>query len=134
MERTIPYGRFALVEPRGSLFGHVVVAPEYVLLQRAAHSSIRDVSYLAVWSTERARAIALELSALAHGSGSGAVSPGAPETLAILRAIAPVSTPLFVGGGACHKSLRALMRRQLDAELRAAAQQDAPVAAGRKFS
>ena len=133
MERTIPYGRFALVESRGSIFGHVVVAPEYVLLQRGAHSSIRDMSYLAVWSAERARAVARELSALA-GDGTGVVTPEAPETLAILRAIAPVSTPLFVGGGECHKTLRALVRRQLDAELRAAAQQETPVAAKRRVS
>jgi hypothetical protein len=133
VERTIPYGRFALIEPRGSIFGYVVVAPEYVLMQRAAHTSIRDISYLAVWSEERSRAIARELSALAE-DGTGVVAAGTPEVLTILRAIAPVSTPLFVGGGECHRTLRAFTRRQLDAELRAAARQDNAVTAGRKAS
>jgi hypothetical protein len=133
VDRTIPYGRFALVEPRGSIFGHVVVAPEYVLMQRAAHTSIRDVSYLAVWSEARSRAIARELTTLTN-EGTGVVAASTPEVLAILRAIAPVSTPLFVGGGECHRTLRALTRRQLDAELRASAHQNAPLGAGRKAS
>ena len=68
-----------------------------------------------------AGAVARELTALAGGGGTGVVTPGAPETLAILRAITPVSSPLFVGGGGCHRTLRALVRRQLDAELRATA-------------
>ena len=133
MDRTIPYGRFTLIEPRGSVFGHVVVAPEYVLMQRGAQSSIRDVSYLAVWSEERSRAIARELSALAN-DGAGVVAASAPEVLTILRAIAPVSTPLFVGGGECHRTLRAFTRRQLDAELRASARQEAHGTAGRQAS
>src|SRR5207237_1004658 len=95
VRRTIPYGRFALIEPRGAIFGHVVLAPEYVLMQRAAHTSIRDVSYLAVWSETRSRAIARELAALA-ADGTGVVAAAMPEVLAILRAIAPVSTPLFL--------------------------------------
>ena len=133
MQRTIPYGRFALIEPRGAIFGHVVVAPEYVLMQRAAHTSIRDVSYLAVWSETRSRAIASELAALAADS-TGVVAAAMPEVLAILRAIAPVSTPLFLGGGECHRTLRALTRRHLDAALRAAARPTASVGAGRKAS
>ena len=133
MRRTIPYGRFALIEPRGAIFGHVVLAPEYVLMQRAAHTSIRDVSYLAVWSETRSRAIARELAALAADS-TGVVAAAMPEVLAILRAIAPVSTPLFLGGGECHRTLRALTRRHLDAELRAAARPAASVGAGRKAS
>ena len=133
MQRTIPYGRFALIEPRGAIFGHVVVAPEYVLMQRAAHTSIRDVSYLAVWSETRSLALARELTALT-ADGTGVVSAGTPEVLAILRAIAPVSTPLFIGGGACHRTLRALTRRHLDAELRASAGPAASVSAGRKAS
>ena len=90
MRRTIPYGRFALIEPRGAIFGHVVVAPEYVLMQRAAHTSIRDVSYLAVWSETRSRAIASELAALAADS-TGVVAAAMPEVLAILRAMAAAS-------------------------------------------
>jgi len=132
VQRTIPYGRFALIEPRGAIFGHVVVAPEYVLMQRAAHTSIRDVSYLAVWSETRSRALARELTALA-ADGTGVVSADMPEVLAILRALAPVATPLFIGGGECHRTLRALTRRHLDAELRAAAR-PASVSAGRKAS
>ena len=125
MPRTIPFGRFVLIEPRGSIFGHVVIAPEYVLLQRTSYSSIRDVSYLAIWGADRERAIARELSSLASGGVGSvkAVTAGASETLAILRAIAPLATPLFVDGGECHKTLRALMRRQLAGELRAAARQ-----------
>jgi hypothetical protein len=132
VQRTIPYGRFALVEPRGSIFGHVVVAPEYVLMQRAAHTSIRDVSYLAVWSEARSHAIARELTVLAT-DGTGVVAASTPEVLAILRAIAPASTPLFIGGGDCHRTLRALTRRHLDAELRRSARQ-ASSGAGRKAS
>ena len=132
MQRTIPYGRFALIEPRGAIFGHVVVAPEYVLMQRTAHTSIRDVSYLAVWSETRSCALARELTALA-ADGTGVVGASTPEVLAILRAIAPASTPLFVGGGDCHRTLRALTRRHLDAELRASARQ-ASSGAGRKAS
>ena len=56
MDRNLPFGRFALVEPRGMVFGHVIVAPEFVLIQRDAHAKIRDVSYVAVWSDARARA------------------------------------------------------------------------------
>ena len=132
MQRTIPYGRFELIEPRGAIFGHVVVAPEYVLMQRAAHTSIRDVSYLAVWSETRSRALARELTALA-ADGTGVVSPDTPEVLAILHALAPVATPLFIGGGECHRTLRALTRRHLDAALRAAAR-PASVSSGRKAS
>ena len=133
MQRRIPYGRFALIEPRGAIFGHVVVAPEYVLMQRAAHTSIRDVSYLPVWSETRSRALARELTALA-ADGTGVVSADTPEVLAILRALAPVATPLFIGGGECHRTLRALTRRHLDAELRAAARPAASASAGRKAS
>jgi hypothetical protein len=130
----IPFGRFALVEPRGASFGHVILAPEFILLQRASHSTVRDVSYLAVWSRARIRAIAEELSALA-AEASHVVVVHTPEVLSILRAIAPVSTPLFVGGGECRKMLRTLTRRQLAGELRAAAAQDGAIAfPGRKVS
>jgi hypothetical protein len=115
----IPFGRFTLVESRGAVFGCVMLAPEYILLQRASHTSVRDVSYLVVWSEERSRAIAHELMALATDS-DGAVADS-PEVLSILHAIAPASTPIFAGGGECRQTLRALTRRQLEAELRATA-------------
>ncbi len=134
MERTIPYGQFKLVEPRGATFGHVLVAPEPVLLQRGPHSSIRDVSYLVVWSTARIAAVARELAVLT-GQGTGDIDARSPELHAILHAIAPAATPIFLSGGECQRSLRTLVRRRFDAQLRAAFTTTAPsLPSGRKVS
>lgn len=122
MERTIPYGRFALVEPRGTVFGYVLIAPEYVLLQRAAHTSIRDVSYLVVWSSARIASVTRELATMIT-ERTGVVDATTRELHAMLHAIAPATTPLFLSGGDCVRTLRALVRRQLDSQLRVAATQ-----------
>jgi hypothetical protein len=123
----VPFGRFALVEPRGSMFGHVMLAPEFILLQRASHTSIHDVSYLVVWSEKRVNAIVSELAALA-GDGAGVVSAATPEVSGILRAIAPTSTPLFLNGGDCRHTLRAFTRRALETGLRDIAMREAVTA------
>lgn len=131
MERKIPFGRFVLIEPRGALGGCALIAPEHVLLQRSSQTSVRDVSYLAVWSAARSSAIARELVMLS-GAGTSVVGAATPEVHAILHAIAPAASLLFVGGGKCLKTVRALMRRHLDAELRATMPPAAALAAGRK--
>jgi hypothetical protein len=134
VERTIPYGRFALVEPRGATFAHVLVAPEYVLLQRSSHSSVRDVSYLVVWSAARIAAVARELAVLT-GESAGVLDAQSRELHAILRAIAPAATPIHIGGGECQRTLRTLLRRRFDAQLRAAFAATVPlVPSGRKVS
>jgi len=136
VERTIPYGLFVLVEPRGAPFGNVLIAPEYVLLQRAAHSTIRDVSYLVVWSAARIASVARELVELGPQGGdpSGVVDHTSRDLRSILHAIAPVATPLFLGGGDCGRTLRALVRRHLDAKLRAATHPATQPASGRRVS
>ena len=51
VERSIPSGGPVFAEPRGT-FEHFVAAG-YVLPQRAGHTSIRNMSHLAVWSADR---------------------------------------------------------------------------------
>src|SRR5262245_55855916 len=124
------------MEPRGTPFGFVLIAPEYVLLQRAAHSTIRDVSYLVVWSAERIASVARELAILGPSSGAAnaIVDQGTRELRAILHAISPVTTPVFLGSGDCGRTLRARVRRHLDAKLRAVTLAPAQPASRRRVS
>src|SRR5207248_7070127 len=61
----VAFGRFTLIDLHGESLGEVIIAPEYILLQRGAAGPARDVSYLALWSAARLQAIENELAALA---------------------------------------------------------------------
>src|SRR6059058_40950 len=84
----VAFGRFTLMDLRGTVVGAVIVAPECILLQRGPAARVRDVSYLALWTDTRIAAIATELAALAR-SGPTTVDARTPELHAILHAIAP---------------------------------------------
>ena len=113
---TLAFGRFRLIDARGESLGDVIIAPEYVMLQRGTGAPIHDVSYLALWSADRIQRVGRELNALAT-SGPGAIAHHTPELQALLHAIAPSATAIFVGGGGCG---RAFARRRLKAELASA--------------
>ena len=111
----VAFGRFTLIDPHGDSVGDVVIAPECVLLQRGPSGRVRDVSYLALWSATRMQSVADEIATLTR-VGSIAVNSTTPEVYAILRAIAPVAAPLFVGAGRCSRrfartSLKAALAR-----------------------
>ena len=98
----VAFGRFTLIDPHGDSLGDVIIAPECILLQRMPAAAVRDVSYLALWSTDRVEAIAKELASLAR-IGSTVIGPTTPELHTILRAIAPATAPMFVGAGRCRR-------------------------------
>lgn len=112
--RTIAFGCFSLNDAHGGIVGDVVIAPESILLKRGREAAIHDLSYLAVWSKERVDALAHELTAL-EIAGSTIVDSSYPEARAILRAISPASTPIFLRTGQCS---RAFLRRRLKAALK----------------
>ena len=114
---TVAFGRFTLLDPRGDLAGHVIIAPECILLQPGPEARVRDISYLALWSAVRVQAVTTELAALAR-IGSTVVNATTPDLHAILHAIAPSTAPMFVEAGECR---RRFARRQLRAELERAA-------------
>ena len=113
----LAFGRFRLIDPGGESVGDVIIAPEHVLLQRGPSARIRDISYLALWSAARIETIAGELQRLAS-IGSTAVGAQTPEVHAILRAIAPTATPVFVAAGRCR---RRFARAAITAELQRSA-------------
>ena len=111
----VAFGRFALIDPHGDSVGDVIVAPECVLLQRGPSGRVRDVSYLALWSAARLQAVAAEIAALGR-IGSTIVDATTPEIHAILHAIAPAASALFVASGRCSRrfartSLKAALAR-----------------------
>jgi|SRR5581483_3949206 len=111
----VAFGRFTLIDLRGDRMGEVIIAPECVLLQRGPAAPVRDVSYLALWSQSRVDAIARELTTLPP---STVVDASTPELHAILHAIAPATTPLFVGAGECRggftrRRLKAVLAREV---------------------
>jgi hypothetical protein len=110
----VPFGHFSLVDLRGEEYGAVIIAPGRILLQRAPDAAVHDLSYLVVWSRERAAAISRELALLAE-MGRKVVDATTPELMHVLRAIAPATTPLFRRGGQCRKLFA---ERQLKAALR----------------
>lgn len=112
--RTVSFGYFSLIDARGSVAGDVIIAPEYVLLQRGREAAIHDLSYLAIWSADRVASVVRELEAL-DASGSTIVDGSSPELRVILRAIAPTATPVFLRVGQCS---RTFVRRRLKAALR----------------
>ena len=109
----VAFGRFTLMDLRGTVVGAVIVAPECILLQRGPAARARDVSYLALWTDTRIAAIATELATLAR-LGPTTVDARTPELHAILHAIAPAATPMFGGAGRCR---RRFARVKLKAEL-----------------
>ena len=108
----VSFGSFSMIDVHGSVVGAVVIAPEFVLLQRPRSSTIHDLSYLAVWSAQRIDAINRELSGLA--ASERIVDQRTPELAAILRAIDPTATALFCRIGECR---RTFARRRLKAAL-----------------
>jgi hypothetical protein len=123
----VAFGRFTLIDLRGASVGTVIVAPEYILLQRGPAARVRDVSYLALWTDDRIAAVASELTALAR-TESAAVDARTPELHAILHAIAPGAVPVFAGAGHCR---RRFARLKLKAELLRSASRSRPAAAAR---
>ena len=119
MGRAIPFGGFALVDHRGAVVGAVVIAPGHVLMRRESQSTIRDVSYLAIWTPQRISVVEQELAACAALGLTAVTAAAAPRLHAMLQAIAPASTAVYVTGGLCRKRLRKLQRVQLEAALRA---------------
>ena len=114
--RTVSFGYFSLIDAHGAIVGDVIIAPEYILLQRGREAGIHDLSYLAIWSSDRIGSVARELTALAESGGS-VVGSTSPELRAILRAISPTATPVFLRVGQCS---RTFARRKLKAALKAA--------------
>lgn len=112
--RTMSFGYFSLLDAHGALFGDVIIAPECILLQRGREAAIHDLSYLTIWSAARVDALQRELTALAT-LGSSAVEGSCPEVRAILRAISPSATPVFLRAGQCS---RPFARRRLKAALK----------------
>ena len=111
----VAFGRFTLIDLRGTVVGAVIVAPECILLQRGPAARARDVSYLALWTDTRIAAIATELATLAR-LGPTTVDARTPELHAILHAIAPAASALFVASGRCSRrfartSLKAALAR-----------------------
>lgn len=111
--RMVSFGYFSLIDVHGAIVGDVIVAPEYILLQRGRRATIHDLSYLAVWSAPRVDAVAREIAGL-ESVGSTIVDASCPELRAILRAISPVATPVFMRTGQCR---RPFARRWLKAAL-----------------
>jgi hypothetical protein len=110
----VSFGLFSLIDPHGSVFGDVIIAPEYILLQRGRDGAQHDLSYLAVWTEERVDAVVRELSALGE-SGGTVVDSRCPELRTMLRAISPTAIPVFLRAGQCT---RRFARRRLSAALR----------------
>ena len=108
------FGFFSLLDSRGAPIGDLIIAPEHVLMQRGRETAIHDLSYVAIWSASRCEAVARELDTLAT-SGSSVVDARTPEVRAILRAISPTATPVFLRTGQCS---RTFARRRLKAALR----------------
>jgi hypothetical protein len=113
----VPFGQFSLIDMRGESSGAVIIAPEYILLQRAPSAAVHDLSYLVVWSGPRTAAVVRELELLA-GNGKKAVDTSTPELKHMLHSIEPKATALFRGAGQCS---RLFARRQLKAALQTAA-------------
>jgi hypothetical protein len=112
----VSFGHFSLIDGHGAGVGDVIIAPEYILLQRGREAGVHDLSYLAVWSAERTAALSGELAALDE-VGSSILDANCPELRAILKAISPAATPVFLRVGQCS---RAFARRRLRAALRTA--------------
>lgn len=124
----MPFGSFTLAGVHGETLGVVVIAPEYVLLQRPASTTIHDLSYLAVWSGARIAIVSRELSMLGQ-AGRTAIDGRTPELAAILRAIEPRATAIFTHAGDCS---RTFARRRLKAVLRTAVSPRAVAGPNRK--
>lgn len=114
--RTVSFGAFSLIDAHGATVGDVIIAPEYILLQRGPEAGIHDLSYLAVWSADRVAIVTRELSSLRE-CGGRVVDASVPELRAILRAISPTATAVFLRGGRCS---RTFVGRRLKAALRTA--------------
>lgn len=112
--RTVSFGYFSLIDAHAAIVGDVIIAPEYILLQRGREGGIHDLSYLAIWSADRIGAVSRELAAL-DAAGSGIVDGSSPELRAILRAISPAATPVFLRVGQCSRTFK---RQRLKAALR----------------
>lgn len=113
----VTFGRFTLSSAHGEALGAVVIAPEYILLQRPSSSAVHDLSYLAVWSGARVASVRSELAMLGQ-TGRATVDGRTPELAAILRAIEPTATAVFCYSGDCS---RTFARRRLKAALETAA-------------
>lgn len=122
------FGRFSVVDVRDAAIGELVIAPECILFQRSADTPVHDISYVAVWTRSRIDAIARELITLATVAPA-VVGETSPELHAILRRIAPAGRAVMLGGGQCRRTWRTLVRRQLEAELRATGPIRLPVSA-----
>jgi hypothetical protein len=105
----VPFARITLIDAHGQLAGDVVIAPERILLQRAAGGEIHDVTYLAVWTGERRQAVVRELQALSE-KGPATIDAKTPEIQTVLQRLAPAATGLLASAG--H-----LPRRQLKVAL-----------------
>ena len=114
--RTVSFGYFSLIDAHGAITGDVIIAPEYILFQRGREAGIHDLSYLAIWSSDRVASVGRELTSLAE-SGSSVVGSATPELRVILRAISPTATPVFLRIGQCS---RTFARRKLKSALKAA--------------
>lgn len=110
---SVTFGQFSLIDLRGEESGAVIIAPEYILHQRASAAAVHDLSYLVVWSDPRRDAVTRELVTLAD-SGRTVVDGSTPELKQVLHAIAPTATPVFRRAGQCR---RMFLRRQLKAAL-----------------
>lgn len=109
----VSFGYFSLLDAHGAPTGDVIIAPEHVLFQRGRESAVHDLSYVAIWSAERREALSRELEMLSR-SGGTVVDNRTPELRAILRAISPTATPVFMRAGQCS---RTFARRRLKAAL-----------------
>jgi hypothetical protein len=113
---SVPFGHFSLIDLHGEEAGAVIIAPEFILHQRASAAGVHDLSYLVVWSGPRNAAVTRELTTLAE-TGRTVVDSTTPELKQVLRSIAPTATPVFRRLGQCS---RLFARRQLKAALRSA--------------
>ena len=112
----LSFGTFRLTDAHGDIISTVVIAPEYILLQRARSTAVHDLSYLVVWTTARIVRLRRELAEL-QTLGETAIDAAATEVLTILRAIDPTAKAVFCKAGECG---RAFARRHLKAALQTA--------------
>ena len=124
------FGSFAMMDPHGGVAAAVVIAPEYILLQRPPSTEVHDLSYLATWSPARVARLQRELATL-RSQGSSPVDAASPELATILRAIDPTTTAIFCHAGDCS---RAFARRRLRAALKTAGDARRTAASSRQRS
>jgi hypothetical protein len=108
----VPFGCFTLADARGHV-GDVLIAPQFVLLRRAPEGSVRDLSYLVVWSEERMAGVVRELQAMT--AAGTPVDVTTPVLRSICQSIAPTATAVFERSGQCRRSF---VRRRLETALR----------------